>query len=329
MSGKRQVMSPRIDLAPTGALYRPRRYPDVKDPSPAFDGTLWHLFGTGCGVPGGVQVLHSTAPALDGRWTEQEPCRLFGVDHVQFPSAPGVTFEDGRFHLFLQQDFNILGGVIEHLVSDDGGNTFVRTDTSLESVARTSEAGIYDPDPGIVNGVKYLTYSAMSVVGQPDIYLARSTTGSWDGPWARLGRILSQEDVDIHNQIGDDDYEWGLEGPQLSAMPDGTVLLTAVCFLKGRPRGQRQRLLLAAAPDPLGPYEILGPLVEPETGGENGHGSAVVHEGALHVVYQERAGEGRPWHYRHAVASLDHVTADLADAVEEVIELEEELAEAG
>ena len=46
-----------------GLLYEPRRYPDVKDPSPVFDGERWHPFGTGCGVPAGAEILHSTAPA--------------------------------------------------------------------------------------------------------------------------------------------------------------------------------------------------------------------------------------------------------------------------
>jgi hypothetical protein len=324
-------MTPRIDLESGDVLYRPTRYPDVKDPSPTFDGRLWHLFGTGCGVPGGVQILHSTAPSLDGPWTECEPSRLLGVDHIRFPSAPGVTYDpgDGRLHLFLQQDFNILGGVIEHLVSDDGGCTFRRSDTALDSVPGSAEAGVYDPDPAEVDGVKYLTYSAMSVVGQPDIYLARSVSGSWSGPWARLGPILGHEDVAFHNQIGEDDYEWGLEGPQLCALPDGTVLLTAVCFLSDRPRGERQRLLLAAAPDPLGPYELLGPLVEPVGAGENGHGSSVVVGDDLHVVYQERSGPDMRWHYRHSVASLAELHARVEETVEEVRGLEEDLAEAG
>ena len=295
-----------IAVDPIGVLYEPRRYPDVKDPCPVFDGRVWHLFGTGCGVPHGVEVLHATAPSLDGPWTEHDPVVLVGADDlIPFPCAPGVVAEGRRLHMFLQHDFNILGGAIEHLVSRDGGRTFVHRDTAVTSVPGSGEAGVYDPDAAEIGGCRYLTYSAMSVVGQPDLYLARSTTGSWNGPWERVGCILRHEDVEWHNQVHDDDYEWGLEGPQLTELPDGTVLLTAVCFLADRPRGQRQRLVLAVADRPVGPYELLGPVVEPEGGlGENGHGTAVVEGGRVRLVYQERAGDGRPWHYRHAVASI-------------------------
>lgn len=63
----------------------------------------------------------------------------------------------------------------------------------------------------------------MSVVGQPDLYLARSRTGSWDGPWDRLGCILDHARVPGHNQIGTEDSERGLEGPQLELPgPRGT-----------------------------------------------------------------------------------------------------------
>jgi hypothetical protein len=204
--------------------------------------------------------------------------------------------------MYLHHDFDILGGSIEHLASDDGGRTFVHTATVLESAEGTVEAGLYDPDAAEVDGSRYLTYAAMSTVGQPDLFLARSTTGSWDGPFERCGRILGHAEVADHNQIDDDDYEWGLEGPQLTQLPDGRVLLTAVCFLAGRPRGTRQRLFLAVSDGPLGPYEVLGPGIP--TRGENGHGTSVVAGESLHIVYQERAGEGRRWHIRWATGRL-------------------------
>ena len=294
-----------IAVDPLGVLYEPARYPDVKDPCPVFDGRQWHLFGTGCGVPHGVEVMHSIGPTLDGPWTELEPAVLVGVDDIEFPCAPGVIADGRRFHMFLHHDFNILGGAVEHLVSRDGGRTFVHHDTALGSIAGSAEAGVYDPDPAEIDGDRYLTYSAMSVIGQPDLYLARSVSGSWNGPWERLGCILRHEDVECHNQLDDDDYEWGLEGAQLTELPDGTVLLTAVCFLAGRPRGERQRLLLAVADEPTGPFEVVGPIITPEGGlGENGHGSTVIDGDQVRIVYQERAGDGYPWHFRHAVASV-------------------------
>ena len=298
-----------------GVLYDSVRYPDVKDPCPVFDGRHWHLFGTGCGLPHGLEVLHWTAPSLDGPWTELEPAAIVGTDVIPFPSAPGVIAEGRELHLFLQHDFNILGGAIEHFRSEDGGATFVHTDTSVVSVAGTGEAGVYDPDPAEIDGHRYLVYSGMSVIGQPDIYVARSTSGSWAGPWERLGCILCHDDVEFHNQVDDDDYEWGLEGPQLTELPDGTVLLTAACFLRGAPLGHRQRLLLAMADRVTGPYEVFAPIVQPTDGaGENGHGTAVVDGDQLRVIYQERAGDGRPWHFRHAVVEIGALGVALAKA---------------
>jgi hypothetical protein len=292
-----------LRLVPHGPLPLRTRYPEVKDPCPVFDGERWHLFGTGIGMRHGLELLHATAPAIEGPWVEHDAVRLLDVDHLHEAAAPGVIADGRRLHLFLQEHFNRLGGRIEHLVSDDGGRSFTHGDTALTSVAPGPEAGIYDPDPALIDGVHHLGYAAMSVVGEPDIHLARSA--SWDGPWQRVGRILGHADVDGHNQLGDDDYEWGLEGPQLTALPDGTVLLVAVCFLSGRARGHRQRILFATADGPAGPYTVLGPLLEPEDGvGENGHGAAFVAGNRLHVVYQERAGEGRPWHYRHASADI-------------------------
>jgi hypothetical protein len=287
-----------------GPLYEPRRYPDLKDPCAVFDGERWHVFGTGCGRPGGAEIFHATAPALGGPWREEPPPAIHGADRIRHRCAPGVVAEEGRLHLFLQHEFNVLGGHIEHLVSEDAGATFVRTRTALRSDARIGEAGIYDPDVAEIAGGRYLTYAAMSVVGQPDLYLAQASTGSWNGPWARLGCILDHERVPCHNQLGTEDYEWGLEGPQLMEIPGGGVLLTAVCFLPDRPRGHRQRLLLAVADEPAGPYVVLGAAIEPSglrDAGENGHGTAVLGgDGLVHLVYQERAGDGLPWRIMRA-----------------------------
>jgi hypothetical protein len=311
----------RLDYVQSAPLYESARYPDVKDPSPVFDGARWHLFGTGCGLDKGLEILHATARRLRGPWREERPSVLVGAHKVSSPAAPGVWFDGHHFHMFLQHVFDALGGDIEHLVSRDGGRTFVARDTALRALPNTAEAGIYDPDPAIIGGSRYLTYAGMSVVGEPELFLARCKGGSWNGPWERLGCILRHDDVAGHNQLGDEDYEWGLEGPQLLEMPDGRCLLTAVCFLSGHPRGERQRLLLAVADEPIGPYEVLGPVVDPAGAGENGHGSAVFADGELHVVFQERAGADAPWRYRraalgkHLVCGARLVDDEAAEAV--------------
>lgn len=322
-----------VALTYHGLLYEPRRYPDVKDPSPVFDGVRWHLFGTGCRRTGGAEILHSTAPALSGPWREEPSPVLVGLDGTRSWCAPGVGADGARLHLFLQHEFNVLGGHIEHLVSEDGGTTFVRSGTALRADAQLGEAGVYDPDVAEIDGQRYLTYAAMSVVGQPDLYLARSRGGSWRGPWDRLGCILDHARVPCHNQVGTEDYEWGLEGPQLLELPGGGVLLTAVCFLPDRPVGHRQRLLLAVAEEASGPYVVLGAAVQPsgpEGTGENGHGTAVLGlDGLIHFVYQERAGDGLPWRIMRATTDPATVGAALRAARPErkLIEQGEDLAE--
>jgi hypothetical protein len=299
---------PALTIHPHGVLYEPARYPDVKDPCLVEHQGRWHVFGTGCGSPQGLEILHLTAPTLDGPWEELTPPELDGVDHIEHPAAPGVASDGRQLHLFLQHDFNVLGGNIEHLVSVDGGASFRHADIALESIEGSDEAGVYDPDPATVRGQQYLTYAAMSTIGRPDIYLARSRSGGWDGPWERLGCILRHDDVPFHNQLGDVDYEWGLEGPQLLELPTGEVLLTGVCFLRDRPPGARQRVLLALADDPCGPYRILDPPLPPDTpdgDGENGHGTAAQVGRNVRLVYQERSGRSAPWRFRHASLTVD------------------------
>lgn len=56
-----------------------------------------------------------------------------------------MIVEGTRLHLFLQQEFDVLGGAIEHLVSNDGGVTFLRHRTALRSDATRGEAGSTTP----------------------------------------------------------------------------------------------------------------------------------------------------------------------------------------
>lgn len=280
------------------------RFHQLKDPNLAFDGGRWHLFGTGCGA-GGLEVFHATADVPAGPWRGAGPVRFGGGPAMLQRAAPGVVAEGGRLHLFLQQHFDRLGGTVEHYASDDGGHTFAHAGTALRPQPAGPEAGCYDPDPAEVAGVRLLAYAAMAEVGRPELFVATSASGSWAGPWDQRRRVLAHADVPFHNQLRDRRYEWGLEGPQLVELPDGRVLLTAVCFLRRGAAGQRQRVLFAVAPAPEGPFRVLGPLLAPAGGvGENGHGGAAVHDGTLHLVFQERAGAGRPWHLCHATAPL-------------------------
>lgn len=302
--GSHVVRPPRVRRGP---LLVPAAFRDTKDPCPVFDGRRWHLFGSGgSSVTEQWQVLHATAPRPEGPWREEPAAELVGVQgpHV---AAPGVVHDGAWFHLFIQTDHAALDGSIEHLVSDDGGRTFTRLGTALRSLPGTSEAGIYDPHPAEIDGERFLVYSGFAEVARPDLYLARSTTGSWNGPWERLGPILTHGEVDHHNQLDHPDYEWGLEGAQLLELPDGRVLLNAVCFLPDGPRGGRQRVFFAIADRPSGPYRTLGPVLGTEQrgvweSGENGHAAAIVDGTHVALFYQARAlGADAPWRYGLAV----------------------------
>jgi hypothetical protein len=276
-------------------------YLEVKDPCPVRDANGWHLYGTGITAPHTFELLHATASQLAGPWQLCPPVGV-GLDGGCV-AAPGLIADGSLMHMFLQTEYNKLDGRIEHLVSADGGASFGHVDTALTSLPDVGEAGIYDPHPSLVNGAAYLVYSAFSRVGEPDLYLARSASGGWCGPWLRLGPILRHQDVDCHNQLGADDYEWGLEGGQLLELPDGRVLLNAVCFLPQAAAGHRQRVFFATAADVLGPYDVHGAVVEPERGnGENGHGTVVVDGDQLRLFFQERRDGAGQW--RYSLASM-------------------------
>ena len=279
---------PVLSLGPYGGL---------KDPCVVRFQGLWHLFATGCKDGFQYDVVHAVAPRPTGPWTLLPPADVVGASGPSL-CAPGVVADGDMLHMFVQQAYNLLGGTITHLVSSDAGVSFHAADVALTSLPGTTEAGIYDAHPGTVGDGKYIVYAGMSTVGEPDLHLARSATGAWDGPWERLGVVLGHDDVDCHNPRGCPAYEWGLEGGQITELPDGRTLLSAVCFLPEGEIGARQRVFLAVADRPEGPYDVLGPALDPPryaAGGENGHGTTVIDRGRVYLYFQHRDGDGEPW----------------------------------
>jgi hypothetical protein len=282
----------------TFPLFSRPPHQDVKDPCLVFDGRQWHIFGSGGSSKREVwSIVHATAPAADGPWTFHASVRLDLAGRGV--AAPGVVFDEGRFHLFIQTEFMWPNGTIEYFVSDDGFD-WQRRPTVMQSVPGTGESGIYDPHPAMLHGRRYLVYSAFANcrgAPQPEIFLAVSETDSWDGPWQRLGCILDHAAIAAHhNQLDHHDYEWGIEGAQLVELPNGKILLNAVCFLPDGHRGQRQRVFFAIADAPDGPYRSLGPVITPRKAGENGHASVLVENDRLVVCYQQRWFK-RFWRY--------------------------------
>lgn len=280
-------------------LFQPQDLDDVKDPCPVWDGARWHLFGSGGTVTSETwRVFHATAPALAGPW-QQEPLIHLPITGSGV-AAPGVVFEGGVFHMFIQTEFMRSGGRCEHLVSNDGF-VWVALPSALVALDGTVEHGLYDPHPAVISGQNYIVYSAMPEfdrVPQPEVFLARSLSHTWFGPWQRMGRILGHEDIPHHNAKDQVDYEWGLEGPQLVELPDGRVMLNATCFLPEGPRGTRQRVFFALADRVEGPYQSLGPVLMPDGVGENGHSTVVVEGAELTLFYQSRVeSTGQRWRY--------------------------------
>jgi hypothetical protein len=268
----------------------------VKDPCPVRLDGAWHLFGTAVHEGYRYEILHAISPSLSGPWRLLPPAVVPEVPG-NCVAAPGVVAEEGRLHMFLQTDYNLFDGRIEHLVSEDAGATFHHEGTALASVPGSAEAGIYDAHPCEVAGERFLVYSAFSIPGRPDIALAHSPSGRWAGPWERLGPLLRHEEVPGHNQHDDPAYEWGLEAAQLFELPDGRVLLNVVGFQSGAPPGDRQRIFFAHAERARGPFLILGSVLEPPGGsGEVGHGCVVLDRDRLALFFQERA-VGGAWRY--------------------------------
>jgi len=280
---------------------------DTKDPCVVRFRDRWALLGTaGRRGAGRWEVLRAEADDLAGPWRELAPARL-DLPSGRGVAAPGVVVDGDALELFIQTEYAHLGGTIEHLRSLDGGATFTRVGSALVSDPATGEAGIYDPEPAAIGDDRYLVYSAMRRARSPDLHLARSVTGSWAGPWERLGPILVHGEVPFHNRRDREGYEWGLEGGQLVPLPGGGVLLLAVCFLSGGRPGTRQRLFLATAPEVRGPYRLgtaLAPVAGSWEAGENGHASGVVVDDRLCVVYQARAGRRGSWRYGLAAFEL-------------------------
>jgi len=282
------------------------RFAQVKDPSITFDGRTWHLFASAWrSLHDDVVIVHGSARQPQGPYVSPEVLDL-PVTGPQV-AAPGVLWSDGSFHMFVQTRFSGAGGMIEHLASSDGTN-FEHVDRALDSDVAIGEGCLYDAQPAIAGDELLLTYAATNVPGQPDLHLARSRSGTWDGPWERLGPILRQSEVSFHNQPACGHYEWGLEGPQLVDLRDGRLLLAAVCFLADQPHGRRQRLFLALADGTRGPYRPLGEALVPVSGtweaGENGHAAVTVVDNELVLVYQARRGAGRAWSVGAAVMPI-------------------------
>lgn len=323
MDSSRKIIRPK---SKSGPLFISKYFKDAKDPCIVRGPDYWHIYGSGGSVKKEEwQILHATAPALTGPWTEQEPARLLGLGgpHV---AAPSVVYNpiNKLYHMAIQRDFTAIGGGIEYLVSSDG-HVFTHMKTILDPADGGGEAGLYDPHFSLIRSEKYMVYSGIPAlmtydrpfVPQPDIYLAKSESNLWPGPWKRVKKILDHADIAWHhNHKEHADYEWGIEGPQLYELPNGKVLLNATCFITEGRRGTRQRVFFAVGDTPEGPYTSFGPVLtdrdEAWESGENGHATVEVQDDTLYLFYQARSMKktdptNNNWMYGLAQFSVDDI----------------------
>lgn len=285
-----------------GPIIESEEFENTKDPCPVFDGVKYHIFGSGGSTrTERWEIYHATAERITGPWKEEVSINMEGVEGERV-AAPGVIFdkENHLFHMFIQTDFITAESSIEYLVSDNGKD-FLRINTALTHLF-DREVGLYDPHPFEEGNEKYLVYSATpisSFIGisfspKPDIYIAKSKTNEWTGPWEVAGKILDHVDIATHhNQRDHVHYEWGIEGPQLIGISPSGYLLNATCFLPEGRFGTRQRVFFAVSRNILGPYKTLGPVINEELedweSGENGHAAAIIEDNILYLFYQARS----------------------------------------
>ncbi len=291
-------------------------YPEIKDPNIVVlsDGHYLMYASIGRSIDQTWLIGRFRASNIQGPWQEIAPAKIVGLSGPQL-CAPAVTYDTvdgkGKWIMYLQTACFVDGGIIAELVSDDGKKfTLLRSDVvTSEAIkeVKTRVIGVYDPG---ISEIKLqgeemlaLVFSGYRQIGSGDLYLSHKKKN--DSSWSEAKLILMQEDVPFHNKPGSPDFEWGLEGGKLIQVSEDCFLLVAVCFLPLPHdfRGRRQRVFFAASRALYGPYIPLGVAFQPqeqETGsGEHGHSDTIIDGNDLWIIYQERSGEGRPWHLRY------------------------------
>ncbi len=295
-------------------------YKHLKDACPVFDGSKWHLYGTGDtrlkgdkGKKGWVEVIHATSDSADGPWQVNEGVKLHGLTGPH-PCAPGVVYDfiENAFYMFIHTSFVLNGGTIECLKSTDGGHSFYHVNSIVKSLPSNDEARIYDPHPAIINGDKYIIYTSCTEDNVFSFRIVKSINGSWVSEWEKLGQVLHEKEVFFQNQPGSLGREWGIEGAQVIELPNKKILMNAVCFLPespSTPPGKKQRFFLAIADNVLGPYKLLGPVLTPTKkgweSGENGHATVIIENEELKFFYHARHARSQHPMWKFGVASCN------------------------
>lgn len=297
------------------------KYNEIKDPSVVVlkDGThmMYASIGNSFTQQWIVGRFVSTHPS--GPWQEISPVVFKEISGPQL-CAPAVTYEveNGQevWKMYIQTACFEENGVIALAISYDG-ETFIGQSQALASREtiqpehQSSVIGVYDAG---VSEVKIgqeemlcMLFSGYRRVGCGDLYASYRKKSSAESEWSPAQRLLAQEEVPFHNHPEYEHFEWGLEGAKLIQLSEKCFLLIGVCFLP-KPKeflGTRQRVFFAVAENINGPFmPVCTPFTPFENegrAGENGHPDTLMTENNdLWVIYQERYGDGYPWHLRSA-----------------------------
>lgn len=305
-----KVVIHRITEAETG-------YGEIKDPSVvALPGGGYMMFASvGTSVTQQWMIGRFVAEHPRGPWQEVSPVTLRGVEGREV-CAPAVVYNDKtkQFEMYVQTTCFSPGGVIALATSADG-DAFdgVQPHPAVKEDIKNPKVpviGLYDVGMSDItrDGRAYecMVYSAYRRIGCGDVYMSlRPKDGAGSDSWSAPRLVLAQEDVPFHNPPDSPEFEWGIEGAKVVQVADNAFVMIGVCFLD-RPRseiGTRQRVFLAAATAPEGPYHPvdmpIAPTAYPDGTGENGHPDTIDLGDHIGILYQERSGDHRPWHLRY------------------------------
>ncbi|MDQ3099277.1 MAG: hypothetical protein M3Q44_06015 [bacterium] len=304
---------------------------ELKDPSivQLTDGSFLMYASVGSSVTQKWIVGRFAAAQSNGHWKELPPVEFKNLSGAEL-CAPAVSIENinGKdvFTMYIQTTCFSENGIIAFATSEDG-HIFRGHDEAIASKDTIIKGkhpiiGVYDAGISEVTiddtELLCMVFSAYRRVGCGDIYMTTRPKYDQSASWSSPTLILAQEDVPFHNDPSNENFEWGLEGGKIIQIFDGIFLLIGVCFLpKPNALGTRQRVFFAASYELNGKYIPLGTPFHPTQNdygfGEHGHPDTIVNDKNLEIVYQERFGDGHPWHLRFIRYDLEQLSTMLKE----------------
>ena len=303
-------------------------HPELKDPSivDQGNGTYGMYASIGSSVTQTWLVGRFIATHPNGPWTELSPVQFDNLHGPQL-CAPAVIYDERKgqrtWTMYVQTACFEENSIIAKAISFDG-KTFhgrkkalITRDMVLNEkhhVVGVYDAGISEVD---INGEPYLCmlYSGYRKVGCGDLYMTLRKKNDVEDSWSTAKCVLAQEDVPFHNNPEYEHFEWGLEGAKVIQLANNCFMMIGVCFMpKPNALGTRQRVFYAVSDKVDGTYIPVGIPIEPQPNvhstGETGHPDTIIQGNDMWLIYQERTGDGAPWHLRSAkymISELTHV----------------------